>query len=362
MAKLDPKLYAEMERKCMELFTYEQRFFFLNGARTTGKTYTLQKLMVKKALARGEEIGYFLRTKDEYDNGAVMAAFEKVLAREFPELLVVEKKNDIYVRSDENGQWRRLVVGFPISMYYKYKNRSFPLVTMGLFDEYMLEVVNGITQGRYVDGFSEPDHFINLYNTIDRAEGRLRVFFCGNNTSFYNPYHIHAMFNAAFKRVPPPGAMIKTPNVVFWRVQPSPELERYLSETMLGRMAEGTQYGSYAFRGEYQDDVRGVTAICAGAKTVFALRYSNTTVYVHTGTHTDRQRAMWISSTGGTGVPIYAVRGNDVSQDIPLFFGTYWHDIFSDLHRRGRIFFATQKAKSACDAFLYLILSWYRKG
>lgn len=358
--KLDPKLFADMEKRCWDLFTYEQNFFFLNGPRTTGKTYTLQKIMLSKALKTGCEIGYFCRTKDEWDNGVAFNAFQKVLNNEFPDLICACKKGDVYYVSD--GKWRRLIVGFPISMYYKWKNLSFPNVRFALFDEYMLEVKNGITQGRYVNGYDEPDAFINLYNTIDRAEGRLKVFFCGNNTSFYNPYHVHPMFKAAFRSVPDKGTVVKTSNVVFWRVLPSPELQAYLDRTRLAQMAEGTSYGDYAFNGEYQDDVSSVIPMVAGAKTLFALRYADTTVYVHGGYYTDGQRAFWLSNNGEAGAIVYAVRGNDVGANATLFAGSYWNEVFSAMHRSGRVFFANQKTKTICADFLYLILSWYRKG
>lgn len=361
--RLDPSVYAEMEKQCLDLFTYEQRFFFLNGPRTTGKTYSLQKIMVQKALRTGCEIGYFCRTKDEWDNDITMVAFEKVLANEFPDLVCVPKKHDVWCKPrGEETQWRRLIVGFPISQYYKWKNMSFPLVNFALFDEYMLEVKNGITQGRYINGYDEPDAFINMYNTIDRAEGRLKVFFCGNNTSFYNPYHVHPLFKEAFRRVPRKGERVKTSNVVFWRVEPSEALAAFLASTGLAKMAEGTTYGDYAFNGEYQDDVSSVIPLCPGAKTIFALRYNNSTVYVHEGTHSDGQRALWLSEKGAAHTQVYAVRGNDVSVSVPIFLGTYWSEVFSTLHRSGRVFFGSQRAKTMCSDFLYLILSWYRKG
>lgn len=360
--KLDPRLFEDMEKKCWDLFTYEQNFFFLNGPRTTGKTYSLQKIMIKKALKSGCEIGYFCRTKDEWENGIAMTAFEKVLTHEFPDLLVVLKKGDVWCKEADQKKWRRLIVGFPLSQYQKWKQRSFPLVQFGLFDEYMLEVINGITQGQYFHGYGEPDAFINLYNTIDRAEGRLKVFFCGNNTSFYNPYHVHPMFKQAFRKVPGKGSVVKTPNVVFWRVLPCPELQAYLDQTQLAKMAEGTEYGDYAFNGEYQDDVSSVVSMCAGAKTLFALRYADTTIYVHEGTHSDGQQALWLSNKGEASATVFGVRGNDVTANVRLFAGTYWSDVFSLLHRNGRVFFANQRTKTMCSDFLYLILSWYRKG
>lgn len=360
--KLDPALFADMEKKCLDLFTYEQNFFFLNGPRTTGKTYTLQKLMIKKALKTGVEIGYFCRTKDEWENGVVLAAFEKVLSKEFPELLFVDKRHDVWVKEPEAKSFRRLIVGFPLSQYYKWKNRAFPLVTFGFFDEYMLEVKNGITQGTYINGYDEPDAFLNMYNTIDRAEGRLKVFFCGNNTSFYNPYHVHPAFKTAFRKVPKKGDVVKTQNVVFWRVLPSPELEEFLKNTSIGQMTDGTSYGDYAFNGEYQDDVSSVVPLCRGAKTYFGLRYADTTIYVHSGYHSDGQRALWLSTRGEASAPVYAVRGNDVTANVTLFVGSYWWTVFSTMHRSGRVFFADQKSKTISGDFLYLILSWYRKG
>lgn len=360
MAKLDPALYAEMEKICMDLFTYEQHFFFLNGPRATGKTYSLQKIMIKKALKTGCEIGYFCRTKDEWASGVVLNAFEKVFANEFPELLIEDRKHDVWCMDPETNAWRKLIVGFPLSQYYKWKNLSFPKVNFCLFDEYMLEIKDGITQGHYINGYGEPDALISLYDTIDRRESRLKVFFCGNNTSFYNPYHVHNMFKSAFRRVPKKGEIVKTNNVVFWRVLPSPELEKRLKETALAKMAGDTAYGTYAFDGEYQDDVSSVVPMTAGARTLFGLRHGATTVYVHAGMY-ENQEVYWLCTRGNANAKVYAVRGNDVTANVTLFAGTFWSDLFSTVHRSGRVFFADQKTKTICGDFLYLILSWYRK-
>lgn len=361
MAKMDPALYADMEKACMDLFTYEQHFFFLNGPRATGKTYSLQKIMIKKALKTGSEVGYFCRTKDEWASGVVLNAFEKVLANEFPELLIEDRKHDVWCRDPALKAWRRLIVGLPISQHYKWKNLSFPKVNFALFDEYMLEVKDGVTQGRYINGYAEPDALISLYDTIDRREGRLKVFFCGNNTSFFNPYHVHELFNDAFRRVPGKGEVVKTKNTVFWRVQPSQELDKRLKESALAKMAGATAYGAYAFDGEYQDDVSSVIPMSAGAKTLFGLKHGASTVYVHAGTFDD-QEVYWLCDRGDSNAKVYAVRGNDVARNVALFAGTFWSELFSAAHRSGRVFFADQKTKTICGEFLYIILSWYRKS
>lgn len=361
MAGLTPEMFEETEKTVMDLFTYEQHFFFLNGPRTTGKTYTLQKAMIKKAIKRDEEIGYVTRSKDEWLNGAVWDAFQKVFTKEFPDVIFEEIKNNVYYRLNEKDAPKRLIVGLPLSMAYKWKKKAnFPKLRYILFDEYMIEVKDGILQENYFQGWNEPEVLINFYNTIDRAEGKVKVFFAGNNTQYYNPYHTYPTFKDLFRKIPEKGQIVKRGDAVFWRVKPSDALVEYLKNTTFVKSLEGTRYYKYAVEGDYQDDVANIEKMPQGAKTLFGLKYEQTIVFVHQG-YKDNEERLWLSSRGDPNTMIYAVRGNDVVAGIPLFTGTYWHEIFRRYHSNGDIYFSDTKSKTMCQDFLYLILTSYRK-
>lgn len=361
MAKLTPDLFEEMEKSIMDLFTYEQHFFFINGPRTTGKTYTLQKIMLKKCMKRDEEIGFITRTKDEYLTGAAWQSFQKVFTQEFPNVIFEEIKNDIYYRLNEKDKPKRIIVGLPLSQALKWKNRAnFPKIAYILFDEYMIEVKDGILQGNYVQGWNEPELFLNFYNTIDRLEGRVKVFFAGNNTQFYNPYHTFHKFKNLFRKIPEKGQIVKGPDEVFWRVKPSDKLVAFMKNDPFLKSMEGTRYYTYAVEGNYQDDVANIEKLPQGAKTIFALKYEQTIVYVHRG-YKDNEEKLWLSYRGDPNTTAYAVRGNDVSANVTLFTGTFWHEIFRKYHSSGNIYFSDSKSKTMCQDFLYLVLTSYRK-
>lgn len=361
MAGLEKSMFAQMEKQVLDLFTFEQHFFFLNGPRSTGKTYTLQKILMNKGIKRDEEIGYVVRTQDEYKSGAVWDAFQKTMEREFPDLYFEMKNFDIWYRTAPKGPLKRLVVGLPLSGYQKYKKKSFPRINNILFDEYMIEMKNGVLQGSYFQGYNEPEVLLNLYHTIDRDENRVNIFFLGNNTQFYNPYHIFPAFKDLFSRIPEKGQIVKRKDAVFWRVNPSPELEEYQRSLPFARALEGTKYYNYAILGEYQDDVANITKMPGGAQTMFGLRFEKTTVFVHLGYLEDGEKKMWLSCRGDPNTMIFACRGNDVSAGITLFAGSYWHSIFKTFHGEGNVYFADQKTKTVCQDFLYIILSSYRK-
>ena len=48
-------LYGWIEKQIRDLFTYEQKFMFLNGGRGIGKTYTLMKEAEERNWIYGKE-------------------------------------------------------------------------------------------------------------------------------------------------------------------------------------------------------------------------------------------------------------------------------------------------------------------
>ena len=69
-----------------EIMSYQRNFNFINGARSIGKTYTTLKYCYRRAIERGEEFVYLVRTKQILKSGALEEASKKVLQKEFPEV------------------------------------------------------------------------------------------------------------------------------------------------------------------------------------------------------------------------------------------------------------------------------------
>ena len=113
------------------------------------------------------------------------------------------------------------------------------------FDEYTLENNTG-----YINGWHEPDLLLNIYHTIDRDADKVICFMMGNNTNFYNPYHMHNAFN--IPRVAK-GEIYHNGNVVFYNADISQELAEKKNSSKFSQMIANSDYGSYANAGEYSD-------------------------------------------------------------------------------------------------------------
>lgn len=360
MAELAPELFEPIKKQIREfIFSYKQRFFFVNSPRKHGKTMCFQELALPYSVKNKMTIGYVVRSEDEIKSGVVWGAFEKCINKHFPDMGFYEEKGNVCIKITDGETEEPFVAvkGFSLRSMKKLKRRNPSNVWILMFDEYMLEKD---TPGDYVKGWNEPTLFMSIYDSIDRGADKLKCIFFGNNTSFYNPYHMYPAFKGAFQGVPESGTIRKTDNTVFWRIKTPPDLKKALEETEFGKMIAGTEYGRYAAEGEYEDDITAVVAMPAGAQTEFSLVYDGRKVFVHSG-YLEDGRHLWFSMSGDTGRPCFAVRGNDVAPNIKLFRSQTWWDLFQVYYNKGEVFFADQKTKGVCQDFLYCILSNFRK-
>lgn len=249
------------------ILPYQRPFNFVVGPRGVGKTYTTQKWLLKQAIEKGRECAYITRTVNEQNNGGLLNAWAKVLQREYPE---VEFKLDgnIIVCDGEP-----CVRALALSQAAKLKRISFPNVWYILFDEYQLEQGTG----DYLRGYLEPELFIMLYHTIDREENRVRCFLLGNNTSYYNPYHMYAGFGLPKDpRELPLEGVWKNKVCTFENVIPTSVLQSEKSKNVFLQALAGTRYGDYATNGKYLDDkYTNLGTLETGARQIATFRVGN---------------------------------------------------------------------------------------
>lgn len=235
-----------------QILPYQRCFNLINGERSIGKTYTTLKFVVNRALHRGQEFVYIVRTQDEKKRGVMEKALNKVLQHEFKNEKFAFTQEEAYrLIEDEDGNVEeKTVIGYCIALSeaIKIKKQSFPNVKYLVFDEYMLEEKQSSS---YVNGWKEPDLFLNIYHTIDREEDRVICFLLGNNTSFYNPYHMHKAFD-----IPPvkKGGLWYSENVLFQWAVGSDELKEDKNKCKFLKMIAKTEYGTYAKEGDYVND------------------------------------------------------------------------------------------------------------
>lgn len=255
-----------------KILPYQRCFNLINGERSIGKTYTTQKFMINRALNKKEEFVYLVRTQNELKAGVFNKSFSKVAMLEFPHLNLDFKTDICYNRiEDEEGNLIELqVLGYCLALteVVKIKRTPYPKVKWLLFDEYMLEENSTV---RYVNGWKEPDLFLSIYHSIDREEDRVICFLMGNNTSFYNPYHMHPAFNVPFIEK---GKIWYSENVLFQWSEASPELKEDKMKCKFLKMIDDTDYGKYAKKGDYvYDNNNFIASRTPWANHVFIIEY-----------------------------------------------------------------------------------------
>lgn len=255
-----------------QILPYQRCFNLINGERSIGKTYTCEKFCLERALTKGQEFVYLVRTQDEKKKGVMEKGFAKVIAQEFPKSHIETTTEEmVQVIEDEKGDViEKNVLGYclALSEAVKIKKRSFPNVKWLIFDEYMLEEKQS---SGYVNGWNEPDLFLSIYHTIDRERDKVICFLLGNNTSFYNPYHMHTAFNIPNINK---GEIWYSENVLFQWAVSTEELKEEKSKCKFLKMIDSTEYGKYAKYGDYVDDnVEFIAERTVSARHVFAIEY-----------------------------------------------------------------------------------------
>lgn len=328
-----------------------RNFNFINGERSIGKTYSTLKYIIDDCLKKNAEFVYIVRNQNEKKSGCIGTATQKVLMNEFPDIIFDSDNEHLYLCGTDGKDKiiRQRIIGHCIALTEagKMKKRSFPLVKYIVFDEYMIE---NSTQ-RYVNGWNEPDLFLNLYSTIDRDEDRVVCFLLGNNTSFYNPYHLHKAFN-----IPEPekGKMWMNKNVLFYWAVPSEELAEEKSKSKFRKMLEGTTYGQYAFHGEYiseSDDfvmARPLTTTLrcnlVWRQTTFGVWYSALTGYYY---------LCWEHNNE---LPTYCVLNEDFRKGYILCKkGDPWYKNLGSIYATEHLYFADMEIKSRLAELFDLI-------
>lgn len=232
-----------------KILPYQRNFNFINSTRNDGKSYTCAGFVIERWLKKKEEFLFVVRTKDEKKGWALKGWFEKVLFNEYPELPVkFTTDNMYYAPTDKKDDWQLMGHCRALSEYIQVKKVGAPRVKWMIMDEYMLEPKDF---DKYVKSFHEPDIFLNMYHSVDREEDRVICFLFGNNTTFYNPYHIHEAF-----QIPEisEGEIWLGKNILFQWFKPGEELEKKKAECKFNQMIKGTSYGNYAVQGNYSDN------------------------------------------------------------------------------------------------------------
>lgn len=350
-------VYDGIHWNIYEILPYQRRFNLINSERTLGKTYTTQMYVLDKCIAKKKEFVYIVRTQDEKKKKVFEDAFAKVLQKEFIDYEFEIDTDTMYLCEKitlENEEVKvKQVLGHCIALSeaLKIKRKSFPNVIFGIFDEYMLEES---LEKSYVTGWNEPNLFLSIYHTIDRDEDRVIFFMLGNNTKFYNPYHLHKAFNVKLCEL---GGLWKSKNVLFQRPVASEALKAYKESSKFSQMIEGTDYGNFANEGQYIYDRDSLIAVPNGnTRYMFTLLYNSFECGVRLS---NAQGLIYITDKPDKSCKLkYALTLNDHTENTMLTrTKSYSHlNWLSKNFKLGNVRYTSPSVKAIMEPAIYLIL------
>lgn len=328
----------------------QRNFNFINALRKIGKTYTLQKFLLKQAITKGLQFVFICRTQKEKQNNIMKQSFEKVMNVEYPNIEFEVKKEEMYYVNEHN---EKILIAYCIALSEaeEVKKKSFPFVKYMMFDEYTLP---NYSSQKYVHGWEEPDALLSLYQTIDADEDRVILFCLGNNYSFYNPYHLHPAFNIPWIAQ---GETWCSDNVLFQRPIRSEQLAEKHAKSKFRQMIANTEYGDHATGGEYIDDCPEFIAKKTGnCRYIFTFIYNNTKFGVWSGIN---QGKVYIDdNVEKSCYLVYALTVDDHKENTMLTKSKRYAPLkwLSDNYKRGNVRFASMEIKSKAEGALRLIL------
>ena len=179
--KLDTKVYYDFGI----LDSYGAMFNMVVGVRGNGKTYGAKYKAIKNFLKYGSQFVYLRRYRDELHT---FSTFFNDISDRFPdyEFRCIGRNAQCRRRCDNDEYpWKIMGYAVALSTAQQLKGTSYPLVTSIIFDEFIIE--KGLN--RYLP--NEVQALLNFYNTVDRYNDRVRVYFLANAVSIANPYFVH---------------------------------------------------------------------------------------------------------------------------------------------------------------------------
>lgn len=331
-----------------EILPYQRNFNFINGPRSIGKTYTCQKYVLDRCINNGWEFVYITRTVENKKGGIFPDTFQKVMLNEFREIEFKTTTESMEIVIDDNST---VTLGHCIALseYQKIKPKSYPNVRFIIFDEYMLEE-SGFN--RYINGVKEPDLFLSIYHTIDRERDVVKCFLLGNNTSFYNPYHMHKAFNIPYIE---DGKIWYNKYVLYQRVKPSKELAQSKEKSSFWNMINNTDYGKFANSGNFTEDRYDfICKLSGNTSYIMTLLYNNYNI----GVYLDKENNKIICSQKVDPYCrcIYALTLESYSENALLNHNVGLLKWLSDNFKKGKVYFDSMETKQIAQEAIYKLL------
>ena len=227
----------------------------VTGARSFGKTYGWKKRCIKNFIDSGETWGY-LRTFDQEIKDIVAdgpeAFFSDVMRNdEFPgrkfrvngRTMQCGKVMGTNDKGEEQVEWETMGQLLALTKAQSYKGKTVANMTTLVFDEFIRETRVPPYPANCVN------MLMNLWETLDRREDRLRIVMLANSADVVNPYFV------AWGIVPPePGGHMRVPvgrSYVYVENCWSREFDQFSDDSEIGRFTAGSSYQLYAQKNQF---------------------------------------------------------------------------------------------------------------
>ncbi len=228
----------------------------VTGARSFGKTYGWKKRCIKDFLEKGWTWAY-LRTFDQEIKDILAdgpeAFFSDIMRNdEFPgyrfrcmgRLMQIGKVKD----GEEVEDWKTMGQFLALTKAQSYKGKAVANMHWVVFDEFIRETRVPPYPKNCVE------MLINLWETLDRREDRVRIVMLANAADVVNPYFVE------WHITPPPVGKSKRVDVgvaqVFVQNCWSKKFEECADDSNIGRLTRGSKYASYAQMNQFKNDTK----------------------------------------------------------------------------------------------------------
>lgn len=308
----------------------------INGARGFGKTYSVKKKVLNNFLDKSKQFIYLRRLDSEVEKVRDTLFNDVLKESKFEGLQITRKGNTYFADGKECGYI------YCLSTDYKnLKSASFPDVTTIIFDEYLIDDTK--PSARYLK--NEVQLFMEFLESVIRTRDDCIVIMMANNFSSINPYTIYFDIDIKAGRE---FNKNKTKDVVL-QIAKSKAFEEYKTETRLGRLMNGTEYGDYAIKGKYildsdtfiekRPNNSRLECVFVFPEVTLGLWYLNDTIYI-SEKHDPNHKIKYT----------FDLSLHDVNTLFTNKRG-YYVELLIDSYKHHRVRFDNQKCKKICEQY-----------
>lgn len=300
------------------------------SARKAGKTFQIKINMVKEWLENKNRFVYVRRRDVEITASKMSTFFDKIQAKGYyTEHELKYEKGAFYCDGE--------LMGWTMALSTSHNDRSmdFVNVTDIYFEEFVILVSN--TQD-YLD--NEVEKFLDLYETINRDDTDIRVWFLGNKIHEFNPYFLY------FDIIPPKEG-IKTINDFSVEVWKNDDFSEQRTDTRFGKMIKNTSFGDYSIKNEsFVDNTSFVKQIPNAVTPIFGVVHNGTVVYFLQ--HKNSMKWYVTSNKKYTVAEMYCTSISDERPDIQFIKKARsrrngWLHYYIEAVKRNNVFYACSK-------------------